>query len=116
MKKYIENLIAKFSKFEVECLKDEEKTQLLKSIKTHISFIQHERLAHLLITMLFTLLLLAFFVMFMIGGNLGIGAIMIIFFVFEIFYIKHYWVLENGIEKLYKIYMNLEQTILPHTP
>ncbi|MDR1070207.1 MAG: hypothetical protein LBL37_05445 [Gracilibacteraceae bacterium] len=73
---------------------------------------QHERLIHLLVTLFFAFLLLTFFAMLLFSGALpealsGVGQIVLLFalaliiFIVEIFYIKHYFFLENSIQALY---------------
>ncbi|MCI6988841.1 MAG: hypothetical protein MR902_04630 [Campylobacter sp.] len=102
MKKKLKNLILNLENFRPQTSK--EKDEILEFILTQISFFQHERLIHFLVTSLFTLLLFGFFVLFFVSGNLGLGLITLILFVFEIFYIRHYFILENGVQKLYEIY------------
>lgn len=69
-----------------------------------IGFMQHERLIHFLVTVLFALLmfmsLTAYFIS-QINGMLAASALMLILLVP---YIAHYYFLENGVQKLYKIY------------
>ena len=67
-----------------------------------ISFFQHERLIHLLVTLFYAL----FFFIFM-----ALGFVHCIFFIiagalliFLLFYIVHYFRLENGVQYLYKQY------------
>ncbi|MDR1321272.1 MAG: hypothetical protein LBK56_07590 [Gracilibacteraceae bacterium] len=77
-----------------------------------IADFQHERLIHLLVTLFFAFLLLALFAMLLLSGALpevlsGAGQIVLLFalaliiFIVEIFYIKHYFFLENSIQALY---------------
>lgn len=54
----------------------------LESVRAHIGFFQHERLAHELVMLVFALL---------------------------IPYIKHYYNLENGVQQLYVVYDELER-------
>lgn len=69
-----------------------------------IGFMQHERLIHFLVTILFALLmfmsLIAYFIS-QITGMLAAAALMLILLVP---YIAHYYFLENGVQRLYKIY------------
>lgn len=69
-----------------------------------IGFMQHERLIHFLVTILFALLmfmsLIAYFIS-QINGMLAAAALMLILLVP---YIAHYYFLENGVQKLYKLY------------
>ena len=75
------------------------------TIKKHlikIGFFQHERLIHLLVTLFYGLLAIIFMA-------LGIMHFMfipiaIIVLVFLMFYVVHYFRLENGVQYLYKQY------------
>lgn len=72
-----------------------------------ISFFQHERLIHLLVTIFYGLL----FIIFMTLGFLSylffiISAILLVFL---LFYIVHYFRLENGVQYLYKQYDKMIQ-------
>ncbi len=67
-----------------------------------IGFFQHERLIHLLVTLFYVILFLLF---------AGLGFVHYIFFsiaiillIFLMFYIVHYFHLENGVQYLYKQY------------
>ncbi len=74
----------------------------LENVKTKISFFQHERLIHLLVTLFYVIYVLVF-----LGLSLLSKIFLIIFFialVFLIFYIRHYFFLENAVQYLYKLY------------
>ncbi len=100
MKKYlfdyikeIDNLLNNKEKFD----EDEIKKHLIK-----IQFFQHERLIHLLVTLFYALL----FIIFMSFGFIYyiFFAIALIIVIFLIFYVVHYFRLENGVQYLYKQY------------
>ncbi len=100
MKKYLfdyiketDNLLNNKEKFD----EDEIKKHLIK-----IQFFQHERLIHLLVTLFYALL----FIIFMSFGFIYyiFFAIALIIVIFLIFYVVHYFRLENGVQYLYKQY------------
>jgi hypothetical protein len=79
---------------------------------------QHERLIHLLVTLFFAALFIATFVLsislqtsnLMTGDNfystfveISVRTIGLILFVTTLFYLRHYYRLENGCEKLYDL-------------
>lgn len=74
---------------------------------SHIQFMQHERLIHLLVTMLFAILLMFGFVVMLIYFSWIMVVFTGIIFIVEIFYIFHYYKLENGIQKMYRVYDEL---------
>ena len=80
--------------------------------RAQVGFFQHERLIHLLITLFFGLMFVASVVVALALMEAGSGSIfldfglLIISFVFLImlgFYIGHYFILENGVQKLYRL-------------
>ena len=88
---------------------DEEKLEELRKYHDRIiDIIQHERLIHLLVTMFFGflimfVLLLSLFLEKSSSDKYLLGGLGIILIVVEMFYIRHYYRLENTLEKWYKI-------------
>ena len=72
--------------------------------KVKIVFMQHERLVHLLVTLAFAFVMLASYVVFGITNSLLLIAVSLLLTTLEIFYIVHYYRLENGIQRWYKLY------------
>ena len=82
-------------------------SQQLDSIKTNIEFFQHERLIHLIVTMTFALLTvislgLAFFVPYTVP-------LFVLFLALEVPYVFHYYSLENGVQRLQRLYREAER-------
>lgn len=98
MKKYLQNYII------------ESKTKLKSKINSNdidnhlnkISFFQHERLIHLMVTLFCILMLLIFIILAF--YNVYFLIIDFILLIIVIFYVLHYFYLENGVQELYKIY------------
>ena len=72
-----------------------------------ISFFQHERLIHLLVTLFFSLFAIIFTFISYYTNYYLMYLIAFILYVIDIFYIIHYYTLENGVQKLYKIFDKL---------
>lgn len=74
---------------------------------------QHERLIHLIVTCLFTLLLLAAITALLVQPlselQLTLGLLTAIFFVMELAYVRHYYQLENGVQSLYALTERLRE-------
>jgi len=77
--------------------------------RVQINFLQHERLIHLLVTLFVALFLIIIMLaslfypsiyFFMIGGTL---------LILLVFYLKHYYALENGVQKLYRLDREIEK-------
>ena len=101
MKKYlqeyikeVDNKIEKGSKKELEELKE---THLIK-----IGFFQHERFIHLMVTLFYALFMVIIGALSLV--NQMFLFIFLILIIFLIFYVLHYFFLENGVQYLYKQY------------
>ncbi len=81
-----------------------EKAELL----VQIGFFQHERLIHLIVTVLFALMTILVFLLAVTSFSLWTGVLLLLLLGLLIPYIKHYWLLENGTQKLYQYYDRLE--------
>ena len=82
-----------------------EKAELL----VQIGFFQHERLIHLIVTVLFALMTILVFLLAVTNFAPWTGVLLMLLLVLLIPYIKHYWLLENGTQKLYEYYDKLEE-------
>ena len=83
----------------------QEKAELL----VQIGFFQHERLIHLIVTVLFALMTILVFLLAVTNFSLWAGVLLLLLLALLIPYIKHYWLLENGTQKLYQYYDKLEE-------
>ncbi len=100
MKKYIEDFIKEIeTKIEN---KDKFKEQDIIILKDKIAYFQHERLIHLLVTLFYAIFLIAFIFLSILFPLFFIPCLAII--IFLIFYVKHYFFLENSVQYLYKLY------------
>lgn len=83
---------------------EEEKAELL----IQIGFFQHERLIHLIVTVLFALMTILVFILGVTNFALWTGVLLFLLLALLIPYIKHYYLLENGTQKLYQYYDKME--------
>ena len=81
----------------------------LQSVATRIGFFQHERLAHELVMLLFAVLSVGGVFFFVAFPEIPIFCLDVLFFVLLVPYIKHYYGLENGVQRLYDLYAELEK-------
>ncbi len=100
MKKYMKNYIQELE----NCIKEKRKynEKEIEELKIKISYFQHERLIHLLVTIAFAFLTLIFMALGMLSYLFLIPFAILI--VFLIFYIFHYFYLENSVQYMYKLY------------
>ncbi|MBQ1604442.1 MAG: hypothetical protein II091_01790, partial [Lachnospiraceae bacterium] len=96
---YIKNLENK--------IKNNPKKDDLDEALTVIKFFQHERLVHLFVTLFYALFSILF--TFLITQSKCFIPVALILYVFLIFYIIHYFHLENGVQYLYKQYDKLKE-------
>ncbi len=74
-----------------------------------ISFLQHERLIHLIVTAVIGLILIMIFVAALFTEIYMLYMISVVIIVIEIFYIRHYYLMENGVQRMYKLYDRLRE-------
>ena len=77
----------------------------------YILFFQHERLVHLIITMFFALFSLMFIFKSIDSDNYLLYAISFLLIIVLLFYILHYFYLENSVQYLYKLYDKMNSKI-----
>lgn len=75
-----------------------------KEILVQIGFMQHERLIHFLVTMLFSLLFIIAFCLFLFQPSVGTMLLAALLLALLIPYIGHYYFLENTVQKMYILY------------
>lgn len=69
-----------------------------------ISFFQHERLIHLIVTALFALMAILAMMMVLIVGGIVPVALLVLILVLLVPYVRHYYILENGVQRMYTQY------------
>ena len=103
MRKYLTAYLAYAERILAE--KDPEKISALKEEHLkQIAFMQHERIVHFLVTMLFALVLTVFMAVILFKPNIPVIILVTMILVLLAFYIKHYYFLENTVQKMYKVY------------
>ena len=77
---------------------------VLREHLTQIGFFQHERLIHLLVTMLFAIITFICVAVYIITGAVYVLALIGVLLVLLVPYIMHYYLLENETQKMYEQY------------
>ena len=107
MKKYVKQVMDAVRKYIDEEMKNapEEKTrEVLAEFETKISYFQHERLIHLMVTLAFAIFLLfEIFCLFILPIEFIVAGILLvcIFLGLSIGYVIHYYFLENSVQTMY---------------
>lgn len=76
-----------------------------------ISFFQHERLIHFLVTMLVGIITVMLLITSMFVDNIFIVILLLIFICLLIPYLFHYYFLENKVQYLYSLYDSVKDRI-----
>ncbi len=92
---YVEGLLTK---------EDLDYEQELRKHLKQIDFFMHERLIHLIVTVLFALATLGSCIAFIVSEKLQILILALALMVLLIPYIKHYYLLENSVQYMYEQY------------
>ena len=95
------------------------KSEVLSEMLVQIGFFQHERLIHLIVTVLFAFLTIFTAACSCFSDNLYYGilycSLCVLCLVLLVPYIHHYYVLENGVQKLYEIYDAIKESSIDNT-
>lgn len=103
MRKYLTEYLAHLE----ELLKSGEEIDYDDLERSHlimIEFMQHERLIHFLVTILFTLGFFITFAIFLLGNIITMVPLMILILGLLVPYIAHYYFLENSVQKMYHLH------------
>lgn len=118
MGKKIKDYVAKMMKLAEEITGQnsatkQNKEEILREMLIQIGFFQHERLIHLIVTVLFAFLTIFTAACSCFSNNLYYGILYCLLCVLCLAllvpYIHHYYVLENGVQKLYEIYDSIRE-------
>lgn len=82
--------------------------QAIKDHLVQIGFFSHERLIHLIVTVTFAILCLMSMAMTVISFSISSFLLTIIFLVMMIPYIRHYYLLENSVQRMYEQYDSMK--------
>lgn len=106
-RKYIDELLKKLESGEAEGDIAHIKAEHL----VQISFFQHERLIHLIVTVLFAVLEFMALLFVLLTPNIGTILLVIAVLLLLVPYIRHYYLLENEVQKMYVQYDRLEKLL-----
>jgi hypothetical protein len=74
-----------------------------------ISYLQHERLVHLLVTLFFGLFALISALRFVAEPGTAMAALVLLFLLLLVPYVVHYFQLENGVQRFYELANEIDQ-------
>lgn len=107
MRKYLTEYLAKL---EAMLASDDEidYTELERSHLIMIGFMQHERLIHFLVTILFTLGFFIALAILLLGNVITMIPLLILILSLLVPYIAHYYFLENSVQKMYRLHDEIQ--------
>ncbi len=103
MRKYLTSYIAWLE----ELLRSDKPVDYDELEKRHLimtQFMQHERLIHFLVTMLFALGFFIVLAVYLLAEMILLLPLMLLILALLVPYIAHYYFLENSVQKLYRLY------------
>ncbi len=104
MTDYLKNYMNDINLKLIECDSLSELETVLSEHKDKIVFMQHERIVHFLVTMMFAVVLSIFICAFIFSEKFALLLLITIIIILLVFYIKHYYFLENTVQNMYKVY------------
>ena len=107
MEKRLKTYLAMMERMDVSTLSEEQKKAEAEKLLIQIGFFQHERLIHLIVTVTFALLLMLAVIFTALSDSIFCLALPAVILILLVPYIRHYYILENGVQKLYTYYDTL---------
>jgi len=107
---YMRKYMSEYIKYVDDYINKKDYKDIEEFMKEHlikIGFFQHERLIHLLVTLFYAFVCILFLFLPIVWVYFII--ITLILMTFLIFYIRHYFFLENGVQYMYKQYDKLKE-------
>lgn len=104
MRKKLINYLEKLENVDYSALGNEEKEQKKREILIQIQFFQHERLVHLIVLVTFAILEMLSIVGLLVVPSIINLLLSGLFLLLLIPYVYHYYILENGVQKMYVYY------------
>ena len=104
MTEYLTNYMKYIQQRLESCSSLDELDEIMSEHKDKIAFMQHERIVHFLVTMLFAVVLTIFMAVTIFKTSIPVLILVTMILVLLAFYIKHYYFLENTVQKMYKVY------------
>lgn len=86
---------------------EEELEMYRRELLTQLQFFQHERLIHLIVTVTFAILTVIALMGCFVADTPMMFVLVLALMVLLVPYIRHYYILENGVQKLYTYYDKL---------
>lgn len=107
MEKRLKDYLQYMEELKIDELTEDERKSMVAKMLVQIQFFQHERLIHLIVTVTFALLTVLSIFAFLVLTQIGLLVLSALLIILLVPYIRHYYILENGVQKLYTYYDRL---------
>lgn len=104
MEKRLKAYLTKMEQLDGESLDKKKRKQIRGDMLVQIEFFQHERLVHLIVTVTFAVLTMLSILGCLLIPQVPVFILTVLLLALLIPYIRHYYILENGVQKLYQYY------------
>lgn len=104
MEKRLKEYMSYVASIDTNRMSAAEREAFLKEMLIQIRFFQHERLIHLIVTVTFALLLMLAVLGSVFSCSISFILLDVFIGILLVPYIRHYYILENGVQQLYKEY------------
>ena len=107
MEKRIKDSLQYLEQLDFNALSKEEQNALSNTLLQQISFFQHERLIHLIVTAIFAIVTFLCLLSNIFQPSLSVILLTFVLLILLVPYIRHYYILENSVQKMYTYYDKL---------
>ena len=107
MRRRILEYLAYLEQVDYDRLEGDEKERFRREMLVQIGFFAHERLVHLIVTVTFGILTMLSVMAANAFEGIGFLLLTVLLLVLLIPYVRHYYLLENGVQKMYQYYDKL---------
>ncbi|MDE6732003.1 MAG: hypothetical protein K2J77_03915 [Oscillospiraceae bacterium] len=90
---------------------EEETEQFCAELLRRIKFYQHERLIHLIVTMSVGVFFMLSLILYLSQSGAGLLILTVMFLALLAAYLKHYYFLENSVQKMYLYYYQIGESV-----
>ena len=116
MRAYLTEYLARLEALLADENADTDYEELMRSHLTMIQFMQHERLIHFLVTMLFAIGFFLVLGYFLTTERIILSVLMLLILALLVPYIMHYYFLENSVQKMYRLHDEINRRrLLKHS-
>ena len=104
MERRLKNYLAFLAELDLSVYSKEDIVRMKKECLIQIGFFQHERFIHLIVTVTFAILTMLSMMFFFLASSPMSILLTVLFMVLLIPYVRHYYILENGVQAIYAYY------------